>query len=171
MDSTPELLDRLRKIEIFSDFSAKTKKNEQILSNICSIMTLETFEAGDLIISEGEMGDSVHILAEGDVQVLRNTLHEDRFAVVNLSAEHNVFFGEMALINNSQRSASVVALTPCKTLMICGSSYLELCENEPYFGYKSLYRIGRRLVESLQRANNDVITLYQALLDEVDSLE
>ncbi len=171
MDSTPELLDRLRKIEIFSDFSAKTKKNDQILSNICSIMTLETFDQGEIIINEGDFGDSLHILAEGNVQVMRNTLHEDRFAVVNLSAEHNVFFGEMALINHSQRSASVVALTPCKTFMICGSSYIELCEKEPYFGYKSLYRIGSRLVGSLQRANNDVITLYQALLDEVDSLE
>ncbi len=171
MDSTPELLNRLRKIEIFSDFSSKTKKNDQILSEICSIMSLEYFSAGDVIISEGDFGDSLHILAEGKVQVMRNTLQNERFAVVNLSAEHNVFFGEMALINHSQRSASVVALTPCKTFVICGSSYIELCEREPFFGYKSLHRIGNRLVSSLQRANNDVMTLYQALVDEVDNLE
>ncbi len=171
MDSTPELLDRLRKIEIFSDFTEETEKNKQILSEICSIISLETFSAGDVIINEGDYGDSLHILAEGKVQVMRNTLHNERFAVVNLSAEHNVFFGEMALINHSQRSASVVALTSCKTFMICGSSYLDLCDREPYFGYKSLYRIGSRLVASLQRANSDVITLYQALVDEVDNLE
>ncbi len=171
MDSTPELLERLRKIEIFSDFADKTKKNDEILNEICSIMSLETFEAGSVIINEGDYGDSLHILAEGSVQVMRNTLQNERFAVVNLNAEFNVFFGEMALINHSQRSASVVALTPCKTFMISGSSYLELCERVPYFGYKSLYRIGSRLVASLQRANNDVITLYQALVSEVDNLE
>ncbi len=168
MDSSSELLERLRKIEIFSDFTQKNKKNEQILKDVCSIMTLEEFNAGEVIINEGDFGDSLHILAEGRVQVMRNTLQNERFAVVNLSAEHNVFFGEMALINHSERSASVVALTKCKTFMICGSSYLELCEREPYFGYKSLYRIGNRLVESLQRANNDVITLYQALVEEVE---
>ncbi len=171
MDSTPELLERLRKIEIFSDFIADTEINSKILNEICSIMSLETFDTGDVIINEGDFGDSLHILAEGNVQVMRNTLQNERFAVVNLNAEQNVFFGEMALINHSERSASVVALTPCKTFMICGSSYLDLCEREPYFGYKSLYRIGHRLVASLQRANNDVMTLYQALVDEVDDLE
>ncbi len=168
MISNPDLYERLRKIEIFADFTEKTPENEQILNDVCSIMTLQEFEAGEVIINEGDFGDSLHILAEGSVQVMRSTLQNERFAVVNLNAEHNVFFGEMALINHSERSASVVALTRCKTFVICGSSYLELCEREPYFGYKSLYRIGKRLVESLQRANNDVITLYQALVEEVE---
>ncbi|MFI3257194.1 MAG: cyclic nucleotide-binding domain-containing protein [Spirochaetales bacterium] len=171
MESTPEIFGRLRKIEIFADFAENTAENEQILQEICSKMVSADFQAGDIIINEGDVGDSLYVLAEGSVQVMRNTLEKDRFAVINLSAEQNVFFGEMALISRDKRSASVVALTHCKTFIISGVDYLALCENRPVFGYKSLYRIGKRLIASLHKANNDVITLYQALVNEVEHFE
>lgn len=101
------------------------------------------------------------------MQIKRNTPSEEQFAVVNLSAEQNVFFGEVALIDKDTRSASVYALTNCKTLYINGENFKELCNKNYELGYHVMYRISRRLAASLRRSNKDLMTLYEALLDEV----
>lgn len=48
------------------------------------------------------------------------------------------------------------------------SDFLSLCEKEPRLGYKSIFRIAKRLAGSLRRSNADILTLYEALLDEVE---
>lgn len=171
MQSSPDIIERLGNLEIFSDFAADTVENKRILEEVCSILESKNFSAGDVIIGEGQLGDSLYILAEGSVQILRKTLHNEQFAVINLSAAQNIFFGEMGLINQDKRSASVIAFTNCKTLMITRHDFIKLCEKEPLLGYKSLFRIAKRLVDFLRKANGDVITLYQALLDEVGEIE
>ena len=114
------------------------------------------------------MGDTLYILHTGSVQVKRNTPGNEQFAVVNLSAEQNVFFGEVALIDSDRRSASVVALENCRTLCLDGGTFKALCEEEPLLGYRATYRIARRLASSLRRSNKDLLTLYEALLEKDD---
>ena len=170
MNSTPELLEKLRKIEIFQDFAEDTEANNKILEKLCDIMVYLEFKKGDVILKEGDHGETLHILAEGNVNILRTTMQGENFLVAKLLAEYNVFFGEMCLISKSERSATVAAATDCKTLMITSKDYLDLCESEPVFGFKSLKRMTVRIINMLQKTNNDVKVLYQALLDEVENI-
>lgn len=168
MTATPEILTKLSKLEIFSDFSDEVEENLRVLSKVCERLSLEEFKSGDEIISEGEYGDVLYILYDGEVQILRRTPGNEQFAVVNLQACQNIFFGEVALIDRDKRSASVVAISDCKTLTLTGADFLSLCEKEPRLGYKSIFRIAKRLAGSLRRSNADILTLYEALLDEVE---
>lgn len=168
METTPELLEKLTKLEIFSDFSMKNTTHKEILSKVCQILETKTHSAGDTIIQEGDLGDSLYILYEGTVQIKRNTPSNEQFAVVNLNTEQNVFFGEVALVDKDTRSASVYALTNCKTLMLDGNKFKDLCDAEPVLGYHVMYRIAKRIAGSLRRSNRDMMTLYEALLDEVE---
>ena len=163
MEFRSDIIEKLPKLEIFSDFTEKTEDSTRILKKICS-----SFAKGEVIINEGDLGDTLYILHTGSVQVKRNTPGNEQFAVVNLSAEQNVFFGEVALIDSDRRSASVVALENCRTLCLDGGTFKALCEEEPLLGYRATYRIARRLASSLRRSNKDLLTLYEALLDEVD---
>jgi len=167
MEYTHELIQKLCKLEIFSDFNAENPEHEAILKQVCEKLEKKSFSSGSLIIKEGDIGDSLHILYEGTVQIKRNTPSDEQFAVVNLSAEQNVFFGEVALIDKDTRSASVYALTNCKTLCLDGESFISLCNEQPILGYHVMYRISRRIAASLRRSNKDLMTLYEALLDEV----
>ncbi len=169
MEATPELIEKLKKVEIFIDFAEDNAENYRILSLVCDCLTTKSFKTGEIIIQEGDPGDTLYILYKGDVQVLRDTPGKDRFAVVNLSAKMNVFFGEIALIDNDKRSASVVAMTDCDTLVLTGEKFLNLCRAEPLLGFRTIYRIALRLTVSLRRSNADVMTLYQALIDEVST--
>ena len=168
MEFRSDIIEKLTKLEIFSDFTEKTEDSTRILKKICSSLEVKDFAKGEVIINEGDLGDTLYILHTGSVQVKRNTPGNEQFAVVNLSAEQNVFFGEVALIDSDRRSASVVALENCRTLCLDGGTFKALCEDEPLLGYRATYRIARRLASSLRRSNKDLLTLYEALLDEVD---
>jgi len=167
MEYKPELIEKLCKLEIFSDFNADNPEHTEILKQVCEKLEPMTFKAGEMIIKEGDLGDSLHILYEGTVQIKRNTPSDEQFAVVNLSADQNVFFGEVALVDKDTRSASVYAMTDCKTLYINEENFKELCDKNAVLGYHVMYRISRRIAASLRRSNKDLMTLYVALLDEV----
>jgi len=162
-----EIVRRLCKLEIFSDFTADNPEHVAILEKVCTRLDKKSYQSGSIILREGDQGDCLHILFEGTVQIKRNTPSDEQFAVVNLSAEQNVFFGEVALVDHDTRSASVYAITNCKTLCLDAESFIALCNEEPLLGYHVMYRISRRIASSLRRSNKDLMTLYEALIDEV----
>ena len=168
MQIEKDQVEKLSKIEIFSDLSPTASEDKRILEELASLLSEKKFKKGEMIIREGDMGDTLYILASGSVQVLRNTLGDEKYAVVNLKAEQNVFFGEVALIDSDRRSASVMALEDCKTWILTGNDYEKICEKEPRFGYLVTFRIAKRIASTLRNTNNDIITLYEALLDEVE---
>ncbi|MDD7451026.1 MAG: cyclic nucleotide-binding domain-containing protein [Treponema sp.] len=168
MEFSTDIIEKLSKLEIFSDFKERTDDSERILKKICASLEVRDFSKGDVIINEGDLGYTLYILYKGSVQVKRNTPGNEQFAVVNLSAEQNVFFGEVALVDSDRRSASVIALENCKTLCLDGDAFKALCDEEPLLGYRATYQIARRLASLLRRTNKDLLTLYEALLDEVD---
>ena len=168
MQIEKDQIEKLSKIEIFSDLSPSSSEDKRILEDLAALLSEKKFKKGEMIIREGDMGDTLYILASGSVQILRNTLGDEKYAVVNLKAEQNVFFGEVALIDSDRRSASVMALEDCKTWVLTGKDYEKICEQEPRFGYLVTFRIAKRIASTLRNTNNDIITLYEALLDEVE---
>lgn len=167
MENTPELIIKLSHLEIFSDLDPENEEHYRIFNRLCAILEPVEFAAGEAIIREGETGDSLFILYSGEVQVRRKTPEGEQFATANLDATKNVFFGEVALVDRDTRSASVYALTLCKTLRLDGKMFKTLCTEEPLLGFFAMNRIACRIASSLRRANKDILLLYEALLDEV----
>lgn len=155
--------ERIRKIVIFSDFA----NDETRLARIAAKLKTRRHAAGSAIITEGEEGDTLYILNSGSVRILRNTLSGETFALVNLNADANVYFGEIALIDNDRRSATVTALTDCETLTLARADYLALCEEDPVIGYRLTFQLALKLGSALRKSNKDMITMYQALVDEI----
>ncbi len=167
MEAKPELIEKLSKLEIFSDLNPKIEAHARLLEKVCQILEPVKFKAGEVIIQEGEIGNSLYILYGGTVQARKRTPNNENFAVANLATEQNIFFGEVALVDKDTRSASIYALTDCQTLKLEGDAFKALCDSEPVLGYYAMYRISKRIAGSLRRSNNDVMILYKALLDEV----
>ncbi|MBO4704177.1 MAG: cyclic nucleotide-binding domain-containing protein [Spirochaetaceae bacterium] len=162
-----ELIEKLAKLEIFSDLDIYNEEHVRLLKRVCEILNPTPFDAGAIIIKEGDIGNSLYILYEGTVQVRRMTPNNEQFAVANLTAEQNVFFGEVALVDKDTRSASVYAITKCYTLKLDGDQFKALCDEEPVLGYNVMYRISRRIASALRRSNKDLMVIYEALIDEV----
>ncbi len=163
-----EMVAKLHKFDLFSDFNPENELDKVAFEKIIQMLTVKEFSKGDAIITEGDLGDSLYMLLAGSVRILRNTPSNEQFAVVNLSAEYNVFFGEIAIVDEDKRSATVMALTDCKTLTINRHDFHKLCQEEPAIGIRIALRISKRICASLRKANSDITTLYQALLEEVE---
>ncbi len=70
--------------------------------------TIQVYQKGDVIIREGEISDHMYVILSGRVRVFANN-EDDRKVVLNIQ-EAGEYFGEIALIDESPRSASVEAL-------------------------------------------------------------
>ena len=79
-------------------------------------MTLETYNEGDLIISEGDKGKSLYIVASGEVNVYtQNPRGEDVFLAKLAEGD---FFGEVSLLTGKPRTATITAVTRTELLRL-----------------------------------------------------
>jgi voltage-gated potassium channel len=93
------------------------------VSDIVGQLRSRSFSAGTTVIHKGEIGDSMYFLVSGSVQVLiggrKETLNEGDF------------FGEMALLERKPRSADVVTITSCTTLVLDVADFYRLAGQQP----------------------------------------
>lgn len=105
--------------------------------------------AGGVIVSQGEPGDTMYVVLQGKVDV-----RVDGTTVTQLGAgEH---FGELALVDEAPRSATIVASTDARLLAIERDALRAYCAMEPAIGSRILWKLvatlSRRLRETNQRA-------------------
>jgi len=93
---------------LFEDFA-----DDELLAVIRGLRLL-TFEAGDIIISEGEPGQSLFVLTTGTVKVFVRDPAGRNVALCPLG--EGAFFGEIATLSGRPRSATVVAASRCELL-------------------------------------------------------
>ncbi|HZE20591.1 MAG TPA: cyclic nucleotide-binding domain-containing protein [Desulfobaccales bacterium] len=152
-----------RKIYLFQDLE------EDEIQQVLDHTNFREFPAGEAIISEGEPGESLFIMHEGEVEITKQltlVLDEDtpkERVMIRLKAENGVYFGEMALLENETRSATVTALTDCSLLELHRQDFLGLVEQRPAMGVKLLLRLAEILSRHLRKTNQDVVKLTTAL--------
>jgi CRP/FNR family cyclic AMP-dependent transcriptional regulator len=84
------------------------------------------FAPGDIIIKAGDAGDAMYVIIDGSVDI--------RLADKSLDvAGRGDIIGEMAMVDQSSRSASVHALTPVRLARIDRRRFLYLIQNTPSF--------------------------------------
>lgn len=168
MDDFETVLPKIINIELFSDFKADNEEDRRILRLVFESLSMKNYKTGDVIIKEGDHGDEFFILYEGSVQIQRNTPAGDVIALAKLNSEMNIFFGETALISNDTRSATVLASTECRCIVISSKKFLALCDKEPLLGYRVLLHLARRMSQTVRNTNSDKATLYEALFSEIE---
>jgi len=82
-------------------------------SKIADALEAQTFPAGSTIIKEGDKGDKFYLLEEGQAEAYKSGVQG---AV--MTYEPGSFFGELALLNDAPRAASVVAKVAVKVAML-----------------------------------------------------
>jgi CRP/FNR family cyclic AMP-dependent transcriptional regulator len=152
-----------RKIYLLQDLE------EAEIHQVLSRTSPREFPAGSVIIREGDPGDSLFIMQEGEVEITKQltlVLDEDtpkERVMIRLNAENGVYFGEMALLENETRSATVTALTDCSLFELHQKDFLDLIEQKPVMGVKLLLRLAQVLSRHLRKTNQDVVKLTTAL--------
>ena len=126
-------IDLLKHVPLFAGCS----KSE--LGAIAQIADEVGFAAGSTLITQGERGKEFIVIVEGDVEVRRN----GRAVPIRGGSE---FFGEMALLTEEPRNATVVAVTPVRTLVIADRAFQRLVSDLPSIQSKLLSTLAARAV-------------------------
>jgi CRP/FNR family cyclic AMP-dependent transcriptional regulator len=159
----------LRKIFLFRDLS------EDEMEELLSRTQTRNFPAETVIIKEGETGDSMFIMLSGEVAITKRLILDldkdtpKERMMDRLKAENGVYFeemtlfGEMSLLENEVRSATVTALSECVLLELHQNDFLDLIQHRPVLGVKLLLRLTQGLSERLRKTSKDVVKLTSAL--------
>jgi CRP/FNR family cyclic AMP-dependent transcriptional regulator len=93
---------------------------------------------GNFLFREGESGDKMYVLLEGNAEILVGDL-------VVEAAGPGALVGEMALIDTGPRTASVVARTPCRLAQIDRRRFHFLVQQTPHFATHVMKTLADRL--------------------------
>ena len=147
-------LSLIKKAAIFADLS------ETELERVLEICTEQQFKFGQTIFKEGEPGNRLYIISEGEVRVSRDVpgSGEEALAVLKSGA----CFGEMAVFDRSTRSTDAIANTDCVLVTIARSDFEMLLDFDRDLAHKILWSVVKLLCERL-RITNDNLRSFLAL--------
>ena len=132
--------DLITKIDFFSGLDEKIQKK---ISDAC---IMRQFTRNETIVRQGEMGLGLYVIAKGHVKVDREQ-GGVRLQVAELGPEQ--FFGEMSLLDNKPRSATVTGIEDTECLLLTRDSFVRLMNKFPDIPI----RMARVLAERLRVAN------------------
>src|SRR5262245_21783525 len=99
---------------------------------------VETFSAGQQIIEEGQPGDVMYVIQEGQADIRLGK------KVIDTAGPGGII-GEMALLSDKPSSASVVAKTDCRLVPVDEKQFVYLVHQSPYFAIQVMRVLADRL--------------------------
>ena len=114
---------------------------------------------GDVIIRQGDVGDCMYVIQEGQVEII----HESQGKEIQLQVHGpGAFFGEMAIFDKDVRSATVRALGDAKVLTVDKKNLMRRVHEDPSLAFK--------LVETMSQRIRELVDRVATLESEVDLL-
>jgi CRP/FNR family transcriptional regulator, cyclic AMP receptor protein len=135
---SPSLLHPDRRIEFLKKVRLFSGCSRQELSKIASLTTETHVPAGTVLAKQGQAGDEFFVIVEGTAVASRNEVELARFGPGS-------FFGELALLDGGERTATVVVESDARLLVLSRREFQSLHMVAPEVGYKMLTELGARL--------------------------
>ncbi len=143
-----EETDLLRKIPMFAKMDTSKLKLLAFASEIVS------FDHGDVVFQSGDSADFAYVIMEGAVDVVTET---DRGPVVSSTLRQNHLIGELGLLNNAPRNATLIASGSLRAMKITGDMFFRLLRENSEVALDVIRMLSEKLsrshalVESLQK--------------------
>ena len=149
-----------------------TSLSDKDLCFVADSIRKRAYPAGHVIFRENRQGDTFHIIHKGSVEITKR--FEDGEEMVLATCGEGDFFGEMALLEQGPRSATVRTLGPTVTLEISRQAFVSLLQAAPLVACELMKELSARLrdtdakmIAHLERKNEQ---LRQAYLDTVTAV-
>ncbi|MFZ6643024.1 cyclic nucleotide-binding domain-containing protein [Undibacterium sp. TC4M20W] len=141
---------RLQRLSGMSLFATLSPRELKIIDGM---LHDRQYLANEIIFDEGEEGQALYIILSGVVSINRRREHGDEF-IANLT-EGN-FFGDVALLDNSPRSAQAKAAENCEVAVFFRADFSSLLETNAVIGYKISLELARLNSRRLRDSLDDV---------------
>ncbi|MDQ3262822.1 MAG: cyclic nucleotide-binding domain-containing protein [Myxococcota bacterium] len=147
-DQEPSALEALRAVPLFSDL-----KNSE-LKRLLRIMHDRTYQSGEVIFREGDLGAGMFIIKRGAVSIVITLPGGAEREITRLTERQ--FFGEIALLEDAPRSASAVATERTEVLGFFEPDLEGLMERDTKLGSRVLWQLARLMATRLRTTNESL---------------
>ena len=127
----------LRVVPIFAEL------DDEALRQLSSTCTRQTHKKNTLLIRQGEIGKNLHIIECGRVRIFVSS--EDGREITINEENRGSCIGEIALLDDEPRSASVITLEKTETIAISKSAFQECAAENPAIAFAIIRTLTRRL--------------------------
>ena len=142
------IIDLLIEIPIFD------KVHSSELKLITKFMNFMDFEPKEIVFKEGEKGDYVCFVADGAFRVIKKTESGRQVVIASLTKGRS--FGEMAVIDDFPRSATVRAWSKSTLVILTREGFNNILDQHPAIGIKILKRMARLLSMNLRKTSSQL---------------
>ena len=168
-------LERIRAARPTSSESATTNPNSPLLSllantdrkTLAKLIVEKQYVPGQVVFTEGETGDAMYIVRSGRVVVVKGDLEHPTVLGYRGVGE---IVGEMALLENRPRFASIIAMDKVSLLRIRREDFLRFLHTDTELGMSILRALSTRL-RAADEARSDSVQTEQRLAERVSELE
>lgn len=120
------------------------------IADIMELLRAEVVETGDIIVRAGDPAHSMYFIAAGEVEVVVRKEH--------LRLGVGQFFGEVAVLRRSRRSATATALTRTNLLVLDAQDLHALMERDPRIAARIKDVVEKRVGHEIIGAKGDLVT-------------
>ena len=163
--------------ELIKDYSLFDGLTKIEIEKFLSLMVFKTVPEKEIIIKEGDDGDTIVLLLSGEVSITQALTLKNKKAIsdnrekvlIRIDSSSNPFFGEISLFNEvDKRTATITATSECEIGILDDNDIIKLCEEDNSLGYKIMKNLAEKLASSLEKTNNQVLkltTVFNLILD------
>ncbi len=160
MDTAKARAQRLaQKRDVLARMPIFARLAESELMRVMQVVEVRSFADGQTVILEGDKGDELLIVLSGAVTVMRGSEGMARLG----PGEH---FGEMALIRDVPRSATVLSDGPSEIMAVRRADFFEILRNEHQTAVKMLWQFLGILADRLDQTTNELRDAKMKELEE-----
>jgi len=139
------MIDFLSEVPLFDSFD----KDE--LSIVSKYMNIIDVEKGECLFNEGDQGDYVCFVLEGDLDVLKKTENNEKIKIASLSTGHSI--GEMSILDHIFRSATIIACEKSTLVSLSHKDFDLILDDHPKVGIKILKGLSRHLSLNMRKTS------------------
>ncbi|MEX0786097.1 MAG: Crp/Fnr family transcriptional regulator [Dehalococcoidia bacterium] len=137
--------------QLIRDVPLLARLGKQDLRDFASRGSVRSYPTGTVIFREGDPGDALYVVVEGNVRIALLSPHGEEATVAMLGPGE--FVGDLALLDGRPRSASAIATEPTKMLVVTRADFTEWLSRRPHAALALLETLSLRV-----RRTDEVLT-------------
>ena len=106
-----------------------------------------TYKAGEILFTEGQPGNTMLLVLQGELEIRKKIDDLDHFRIIATRGPGD-FLGEMAIVEESPRFATVIASTDCEVLEFSRANFERAIQEQPALATRVLRSLSQKLRES-----------------------
>ncbi|MFK7802974.1 MAG: SpoIIE family protein phosphatase [Anaerolineae bacterium] len=135
--------------------------DDSTVDQLSQIGETKSFNPGELIIEQGDIGTTFYVLLDGRVAITQTSIGVEELTLGVVTP--GKYFGEMGLLEDVARTATCMAMTDVKVLEISKSAFDEIMETMPKLAYSVMFQVLSNLRRNESNALNSLVNKAEEL--------